>query len=177
MIVQVELKTLLGKLAEFNPESDLTSVKAYLLDLALGNPVNEITVPARPAPTGQTPRPPFQPSGAVPRAMEGVPPVADASEGFDMDEEDSNDGIALENVIGTAPKPSAIKKVVSGKSVSSKEEREARRERARQFTEMSSQQILESLTAKNELKQRGGNKQIINEGFDDAGAGGDIEIG
>ena len=176
MIVQVELKTLLEKLAEFNPESDLTAVKAYLLDLALGNPVNEsITVPARPAPSrAQTSSVP------VPRAMEGVPPVTEAAEGFDMeDEKTPNDGVVLGNLIGTAPVGSpTIKKVISGKgSFSSKEEREARRAKARQFTEMSSKEILESLTAKDEATRRGANKQLVDEGSEGGGHSGEIELG
>lgn len=173
MIVQVELKTLLGKLAEFNPESDLTSVKAYLLDLALGNPVNEITVPARPAPAKH------QESVKVPRAMEGVPPVTQAVEGFDMGEDEKNldDGVVLNNLIGTAPTQPAIKKVLAGKSFSSKEEREARRARAQQYTNMSSKEILESLTAKDEATRRGANKQIVDEGVDHGGPSGELEMG
>lgn len=175
MIVQVELKTLLEKLAEFNPESDLTAVKAYLLDLALGNPVNEsITVPARPAPTKH------RESVAVLRATEGVPPVAEAAEGFDMgdDEKAPNDGVVLGNLIGTAPANSpTIKKVISGKGFSSKEEREARRAKARQFTEMSSKEILESLTAKDEATRRGANKQLVDEGSEGGGPSGEIELG
>ena len=175
MVVQVELKTLLEKLAEFNPESDLTAVKAYLLDLALDNPANvneRITIPARPAAPLKK-----ETSVPVPRAMEGVPEVKAVEAGFDTDEDGpQNDGMVLNNLIGTASSP-GIKKVVGGRAFSSKEEREARRNRAKQYTDMSSKEILESLTAKDEASRRGNNKQLVDEGAEGGGSSGEIELG
>ena len=164
MLVQVDVKKLINKLQTFNPEADLTGVKAYLLDLVVGSDL--------PTAAEYFAAVAKEPKEEIFESPEPTPKPDLADPGEDL----------LAKVTNTPPPPIKTHTVRNGPpkrvAVNSKEAREARRQRAKELTEMSGAEILDSLVKKDMDKRRGDSNQFVSEGTDTpAPDDGELEIG
>lgn len=191
MKVTIEIKTLIDLLEAYNPSADLTGVKAYLLDLALGiegsepdpAPVTR-TAPVRSKKPAQAKAPAMPPpvveevSESILDATGGLSPFAPAQPlTGDSLEDDEDDGMPA-NLLGQERKAGQPRTSVQARQAATaqerKAEREARRRKASDFMNMDTKDILATLT--NTGGKRNDDGQFVNEGSDGPG-GGDIEIG
>lgn len=157
MLVQIDVKKLLTQLENYNPNADLTGVKAYLFDLVLGD--TPITKRARSKKVKE-------------EELEHTFSHEDDTETSESFPEDD----LLQKVMGT-PAPITKNGPPKKVAINSKEAREARRKRAEEYTSMTSKEILDSLVNKNMEKNRGEHNQFINEGGNVPYDDGDLEIG
>lgn len=174
MKVTVEISALLAALKKNNPNADLTSVKAYLLDLAIGAPANEPHY--------------HEEDGAIP--IETPRAVEEAVE------EAPSENAVLAGLVGpskTAGQPSVVDRVLApakrvvvnrtsgtpAPTAKSQDAKQRKRDEMNALSNMSSKDILEKVLPQG---KRGENNQFVDEGFDGAASsqssgGGDLEIG
>lgn len=186
MKVTLEIGALLEKLTEFNPEVDLTGVKAYLFDLLLEG--GEIVK--------TTPSSPRRKTAAV-KAPAPTPVVGPETEPetFDLEGVMEGEPDLIDQVLGapspaqapttrrSAPIPEAAASSSSSRGkkdpLAEKAKREAKRKEIADFSKMSGREVMEFLTAQKAPRKREGQNQFIDEGGFDNGprGGGDLEIG
>lgn len=160
MRISVDIKKLIVKLQAFNPEADLTGVKAYLLDLALGEgmveEVQERVQESYAPPTVESSRVEKTVSTELPPGLLG-----------DLSSSSSRKASTI-----STP---TIKINRGGKS--DKETKSARLDEIKKMTEMSSKDLMKQITKQYEKKVDG--NQIVDEGVEEESSygGGDLEIG
>jgi hypothetical protein len=155
MQVTLDVKELLGKIRALNPESDLRELKAWLFDLVF----DEAPAP-RSAPTARqvngggfqltpTPRENTEEKNPLPeRLLNEVP------------------GIIGEETRSTVKNSSKI--VVTG-AKKTREERLAKREEVKKFTELSGKEMVDQITDNLISKKEKDGNQFTSEGVDDDG--------
>jgi hypothetical protein len=168
MKVTIDVGVLMRKLQSANPQADLTSIKAYLFDLAFNPPNPDKT----------------------PEEFEEPEVSEEAESSMDLSSELPAPPVGL--VQRTTPTPvtkSPVRKVfvapvgnaspgrqvVGGKLT--REEKLKKREEAQNLANMSTKELLATLTSKEEKDQRGENNQFVNEGSSHIDANGDLELG
>jgi len=177
MKATIDVKKLLSAIRGYNSDLDLTGLKAYLLDVLLGEDTDVETVSPRKAP---------------------ISPVEGAGEddttSIPLDTETHNAKLARmaaemtasQKTAGTVKvnRPLQLPPTGKGASILSKKEaREKKRQEIKDLTNMSSKDILKNLTGdiqrntKSEAVHGGKGRQFTNEGTDGNGGDDDLELG
>lgn len=169
MEVKVDIKKLINQLETFNPEANLTGIKAYLLDLALNIPTPETFTQK----ITKTSSPVFQEdlfiSQETPEeeTARGIAKLANFKASKDSlsfwDEVEAVDTTAKTSVL---PKTPEMRK-------KAREERRA----ASDYSNMSGKQIMESLAATSLAKKKPGQNQFIDLGAEGSSSDEDIVLG
>lgn len=192
MHVTIEVKQFLSKLQEYNPSIDLTGVKAYLLDLSLGMPVVGLqAVPTGPIPRSTYPKVPEKAPLREPEPTQ-FPNGVDEATGFVIADDitaadlanmatpelSSDAAFGFEEEDGEAPPPTAPYTPPGSRPspAERKNLREGKRKGLKDYTSMSSKEIMEQLTEDMMVKKKSGQNQFVDMGAG-GGSGGDIEIG
>lgn len=203
MKVTVDVKILLGAIQSYNPEADLTGVKAYLFDLAIDGFADS------PAPTRQPTPPREQPVTALtnavdperhrayePEPVDGIGTFAEELSPFPpsvpltgdtLEEDDPIQTMAQKvSVPAASAQPrAAVQSTRTGPPTrrspkDRKEEKEAKRKEMADIANLTSKELMERLTntASFTMKKKDGHNQFIDAGDDSASAGGgDLDIG
>jgi hypothetical protein len=178
MKITIDLKELVTVVTNFNPDADLTGLKAYLFDYVVGE-VGETKAspPARrlapPSPLADVATKKYTEAQHEPevmddyaaenarliaqaKAMKAEDTFADADEGPDAE-------------------PPPIARKLS--PVEKKQQREAKR-KDKDYSSMSSKEVIESLVSRTLAQKKSGSNQFVDIGGSDSDAGGgDIELG
>jgi hypothetical protein len=171
--VTVDVGALITALRRSNPHMDLTSVKAYLLDMALAEAEGEDahSVPAPSPSLHQEPEAvepeviPTAPADPKPISLPGIP------EGV----------LGVERPVSraSAPTTSVAPRVTVNRGMKNTADAQTEKERKRaemaRLTAMDSKTLLQQITAGQ--GRRNEHNQLTDEGVDGPTAGGDLEIG
>lgn len=164
MDITINVKNLLSKLKDFNPDFDLTGVKAYLFDLVVDSNSTDSTsfVKTKTLVYGDTVYPEEEEkAGSFTPPQETLPP------GIIGD-------FQSQRRTQVSPERSGPTIKINRNSKPDRESKASRLEGIKRMTEMSSKDLVKELTKDFERKSDG--NQFVDEGFESSSTG-DIEIG
>lgn len=166
MQVTLDVKVLLGKLKDFNPEADLQGVKAWLFDLVFDGGKESADQLGSP-----TPR-----SVNKPAHLELANPRETTEEKNAFPKELVNK--IPDGVIGDEKPTKSSKVIVTGVGKLSREEKLKKREELKEFTELSGKEMADRITSNLLNKKPKKDGQYVDEGGDGPPlSGDDTEIG
>jgi len=175
MKVTVDVKKLITTLQTYNPNIDLTGVKAYLFDLTVGEEQGSSTQVT----ISNVPNPAFgyETSGyAEIRSKSSEESAPEFPAGLLGDLIPPPTKKASTSNGSTVSGPTIKVNRGGSTTVSGKDAKVSRREELRKLTDLPSKELVKQLTTQFEKKPKDGN-QFVDDGMDSTDGYGDIEIG